>query len=620
MMFKAKGRFSGVEIVWRDGELECEPEVKKQIEDLAALVEKTDCGVFLYGQYVGSRKLLGSLLTAFALINSIEPIDIIDGDKPQFSVWKKTVAKMFSELVEKFNPYHDAKGRFTTGGNASFMTIRTKDPSKQKWADMAVARAKEAEKKKNGDFVGQIASVKAESDKIKGQIANLAKEEEACVKKVQQLKSEQRNARWKVRDFEVEEVMYDKKKMENFDADAAQKRMEELRAEEKNLEAESSMWYRDRPERGTPEYDEWRKYRDEHDINEINNKRNAIYDELGVIRQDVRNYEKYKAHEKGRADYEKQKARMADIDGEVATLDAQRLKIQKDMSELAAQNEVNVKKAGKLVADAVEKAKSGKVAEKQARLQETDKELEKLNDEFRALRARRENGEINDDEFWSEAGNNSRAKTQLMTERNALRQDIETAKSEALKGELGKVRSMGVSEEQSKQMKTHMPGRSTVKQSVRDAYENYPTDWIEQSMQRGAITTKKVDRGYYSDDQGLIAISGWDKASQYETAVHELGHRMEKAVPGILQAEKAFYERRTAGESVQRLKDATGISYRADETTRKDNFLDAYMGKDYAGQFYELVSMGFEYAYTKPDKLAQDPDYQQFIYGLLAIG
>lgn len=44
------------------------------------------------------------------------------------------------EEVEKFNPYHDRLGRFTSAGNASSFTIRTKDPGKQRWADRAIAR------------------------------------------------------------------------------------------------------------------------------------------------------------------------------------------------------------------------------------------------------------------------------------------------------------------------------------------------------------------------------------------------------------------------------------------------------------------------------------------------
>ena len=45
--------------------------------------------------------------------------------------------------IEKFNPYHDRLGRFSSGGSAASFTIRTKDPKKQHWADKAIAREKE---------------------------------------------------------------------------------------------------------------------------------------------------------------------------------------------------------------------------------------------------------------------------------------------------------------------------------------------------------------------------------------------------------------------------------------------------------------------------------------------
>lgn len=45
--------------------------------------------------------------------------------------------------LAKFNPYHDARGRFTTAGGAASFTTRTKDPNKQYLADMAIARMKQ---------------------------------------------------------------------------------------------------------------------------------------------------------------------------------------------------------------------------------------------------------------------------------------------------------------------------------------------------------------------------------------------------------------------------------------------------------------------------------------------
>lgn len=54
----------------------------------------------------------------------------------------QSIAKTFNEIA-KFNPYHDRLGRFTSGGSAASFTIRTKDPSKQHMADIAIAREKE---------------------------------------------------------------------------------------------------------------------------------------------------------------------------------------------------------------------------------------------------------------------------------------------------------------------------------------------------------------------------------------------------------------------------------------------------------------------------------------------
>ena len=51
-----------------------------------------------------------------------------------FNEWLKSVLK-----VEKFNPYHDALGRFTTGSGATSFTIRTKDSGKQGAVGRAVA-------------------------------------------------------------------------------------------------------------------------------------------------------------------------------------------------------------------------------------------------------------------------------------------------------------------------------------------------------------------------------------------------------------------------------------------------------------------------------------------------
>lgn len=184
---------------------------------------------------------------------------------------------------------------------------------------------------------------------------------------------------------------------------------------------------------------------------------------------------------------------------------------------------------------------------------------------------------------------------------------------------------------------------SKVRKHLVEAMDYYPTDWIELVIPE-PLGVKKVDRGYFSKWDNLIALSGWDDDGMFETAIHELGHCFEHKVSinntytsykkwgsgywrnyyktqyptgqtFILDAEREFYAKRTAGEDLKWL----GAGYKRTEQTRRDNFIHPYMGKDYEGNDFELVSMGFQYAYTDPDKLAKDPDMESWIYGILAL-
>ena len=186
-----------------------------------------------------------------------------------------------------------------------------------------------------------------------------------------------------------------------------------------------------------------------------------------------------------------------------------------------------------------------------------------------------------------------------------------------LKDKLSEVREMGSG---GIDVTRHLQNsRSPMRKVVEKAYDHYPRAWIQKSANRGSLKPMTSDRGYYSDWNREIAISGYTEESKLETAFHELGHRFEYSVPEIKAAEKAFYDRRTKGEQLEALRTVTGINYNWSEKTRKDQFIDAYMGKDYGGTAYELVSMGFEDAFCKPTELAKDPDMQAWIYGILAL-
>ena len=55
------------------------------------------------------------------------------------------------------------------------------------------------------------------------------------------------------------------------------------------------------------------------------------------------------------------------------------------------------------------------------------------------------------------------------------------------------------------------------------------------------------------------------------------------------------------------------------EVTRKDKFIDEYMGKDYEGSAYELLSMRLELLYSNPEKIWKDNDMTTWLYSVLIL-
>ena len=149
----------------------------------------------------------------------------------------------------------------------------------------------------------------------------------------------------------------------------------------------------------------------------------------------------------------------------------------------------------------------------------------------------------------------------------------------------------------------------------------YPQSWIDKMEERGKVDLKTVSRGSFSESTSgndVIRISGDSNEESITTAIHEIGHRLETIFPNIRDLEEEFYKKRTEGERTETLRSVTkNRGYKGSERTRKDNFIDPYMGKDYNGKAYELVSMGFQYYFTEPKKLMKDPDMFNFISGIL---
>jgi hypothetical protein len=103
-----------------------------------------------------------------------------------------------------------------------------------------------------------------------------------------------------------------------------------------------------------------------------------------------------------------------------------------------------------------------------------------------------------------------------------------------------------------------------------------------------------------------------------KTAIHELNHAPEHMY-GALNIESQFYNRRTAGNPLEKLSVLTGnIGYGADEKARDGGFVHPYMGKDYGGQSYEIYSLGTEFMYyNKYDFWSRDAETVRFVIGFL---
>ncbi|GAA4924033.1 hypothetical protein [Nesterenkonia rhizosphaerae] len=113
-------------------------------------------------------------------------------------------------------------------------------------------------------------------------------------------------------------------------------------------------------------------------------------------------------------------------------------------------------------------------------------------------------------------------------------------------------------------------------------------------------------------------------APTLRSAAHELTHRMEYSVPGLSQAERAFYQRRTEDHELSRIPGLQGEYY------RDGGFPSAYMGKDYSvkrvdNQAFELMSCGMEALYgggygglVGVGRHRADEEYRAFVLGTLA--
>ncbi len=160
------------------------------------------------------------------------------------------------------------------------------------------------------------------------------------------------------------------------------------------------------------------------------------------------------------------------------------------------------------------------------------------------------------------------------------------------------------------------------KNNIQSALNYFPTKTANKiANYKHAVKAEIAERGwFYKHDSGAVSIGLGENTMGNGAEVHELGHFFEKLYPWIVQVEKEFYDRRTAGEELQLLRDVTkNDAYGEWEETRVDNFLNPYIGKDCKGKGFEVFSTGLEQLfYGTMGEKRLDFEYENLIMGIIA--
>lgn len=148
------------------------------------------------------------------------------------------------------------------------------------------------------------------------------------------------------------------------------------------------------------------------------------------------------------------------------------------------------------------------------------------------------------------------------------------------------------------------------KDVIKDLFPHTPVQFKTRFMVKPDRTSEQ--RAWYQPWDQTVAIGD---SSPVRTVIHEIGHHLENTMPGWQQAANDFLRYRTRGESLTSIYPGT---VNAGEMSRRDKFLNPYMGKEYDGKQTEIISMGIEEMFDDSSAFyRKDPEYFSFIYGLL---
>jgi len=206
---------------------------------------------------------------------------------------------------------------------------------------------------------------------------------------------------------------------------------------------------------------------------------------------------------------------------------------------------------------------------------------------------------------------------------------------------LASVRSMGGHQQRVQAGDTAV--RADFEDLIREAEQVFPTAWLVAADKRGPLDAVHSDRAYFLAQEGkadILAMSAdhYDPEGGFsgyaaEVTAHELGHRMERTIPGLTHLEFALVRRKALNEHGQlsrpsELSAVTGsAAYGPDEVTLEDEWPNPYTGKTYearnptdpAAQSWELFQVSLQDTFGRGDRVNAGLQGQYFALGALAM-
>lgn len=204
---------------------------------------------------------------------------------------------------------------------------------------------------------------------------------------------------------------------------------------------------------------------------------------------------------------------------------------------------------------------------------------------------------------------------------------------------LSEIREMGGGKRSVYKMLDSADGRQGELQMVMDhAHGLYPSDWNDRLFARNPTVELGLEGRGFNTGGDKIVLSGDEHAVGNggrfgHTAVHELGHSMENAVPGLKGLEWAYHYERSQKQFDRltqswKLADEIDIYGNGKEWAVPDAWQNRYVGKDYTTltqkigpeENWEVFTTGIESLYEGSPYFGatgEDAEFRQFILGVL---